>query len=227
MKFSSFKKALLPFVGVMCLASCEQSIYGTYSFQLGSNKGTHFGIYLTLSDEHPEGSEDNKYKLLIETSGLNGAGFSDNDEDEVSMYAKTLDQAFSKNEASQDNDEPIEIDGTYTISDYNDKKKLNLTIDILYDIQIPPSLVDKLLVAYVSDGRVDLKIPVGMDDLMYQLYWYGYDISPDADSHPEPVAHPIDTHPTPEEIQAIRDGDGTLTYPDFRDFWQLTMSLSK
>ena len=51
---------LLLAISSLLTACSQKSIAGTYGFQLGKEKGTHFGIYLNLSDkkfkdeEHPE-----------------------------------------------------------------------------------------------------------------------------------------------------------------------------
>ncbi|MCQ2742666.1 MAG: hypothetical protein MJ239_05145, partial [Bacilli bacterium] len=87
---------------------------------------------------------------------------------------------------------------------------------------------------------INVCIPVSLNDLAFQLYWYGYriDIQNIFESEvpveelPQDQHHQIGTHPNTEDIKAIREteiakGLSVNMFEEYRDYHTLTMGLRK
>ena len=93
---------------------------------------------------------------------------------------------------------------------------------------ITPEQTAKFVYTTISRTTITFNLPVSMDDLKYQLYWYGLDLTNlDAEGL---VEHEVGTHPTAEEVKYINE---TLDYPGthdgntFRDYHTLSLALTK
>ena len=107
---------------------------------------------------------------------------------------------------------------------------------------IPSEFIDDILIATYSASSISITVPVSLTDLMYQLYWYGFDLLSMEEEQPL-VHHQHGTHPTKEDIDKINetynagliphfDLDAFIKYKavktvEYRDFNQMTMTLVK
>ena len=92
---------------------------------------------------------------------------------------------------------------------------------------ITPQQTAKFVYSTISKTTLVFNIPVSMDDLFYQLYWYGLDLN---DIEAEITAHPAGSHPTAEDIRYINEElHYSETHDDktFRDYHTLSLSLTK
>ena len=100
----------------------------------------------------------------------------------------------------------------------------NLPEDIF---DITPEDTAKFVYSTISKTTIAFNIPVSLDDLAFQLYWYGLDLY-NLESNPE--AHAIGSHPITDDINHINND---LHYADthdgksFRDYHTLSLTLTK
>lgn len=221
------KKRFLPLTLLFpLLTACGATDYtGKYIFQLGKDKETHIGIYLELTNtlfDEAKPEKGNKYTLKIDMT---------TSEDTSSSVIALL------------ND--FEMEGYYAVkpdSQIDGDTVLSIGIEFLGEFEIPSEITTYIFAATINEKQVNFIIPVSMDDLNYQLYWYGFDITyeriAEAEGKGETISpetfvnedkkHEIGSHPTKEEIDAINE-----TYPSehdgklFRDYHTLTMGLLK
>lgn len=220
-------KKLIVFSGLWpLLVSCSgNSYYGEYSFQMGKTKDTHIAVSLELTKER-----------YINTEGVDsGEKFS------LSFDMKTSDVEDGFASILK---EITPITGYYSIDNkvkIDGASRLNIGINILGEYDIPKDITDAIFIANISSSAVTFYLPVSMEDLRYQLYWYGWDLSgeniaaaiQDDTDIEDPIAspdgpHSLDVHPTKEEIDAINEHykdshDGEL----FRDFHVLKLGLTR
>ena len=230
------KKLILLTPMLISLAACnggETSYAGTYSFQLGSDSGTHAGIHLTLTDEVVPDMEieAKKFSIQFDVSGGAGAGIlgslghiddilkAINSGEKIDIddleetYTDVKDTAIDiiKDETE---DKPITIDGYYYTKEVEKETRLMMGISLdAYDIDISDEIVEKVMFATITTEQVNVVIPVSIKDFLYQLYWYGYRVA-GIDSLLEPVSLPnenpfmhyneVGTHPTAEDVEEIQ-----------------------
>lgn len=229
------KKIILLTPMLISLAACnegETSYAGTYSFQLGSDTGTHAGIHLKLTDEAVPDMEfaAKKFSIEFDVSGGKGAGILGslgnineilkalNSDEKVDLDDLEKIYEGAKDTASDiinDNDEePIVINGYYYT--LPEEKETRLMMGISFDdfgINIDDNLVEKVMYATITSDVVNVVIPVSIKDFLYQLYWYGYRVA-GIDSLFEPVYLPdenpfmhensIGSHPTEKDVEEIQ-----------------------
>lgn len=221
-----FPKILIAAPLLFSLIGCgsNQGYAGKYSFQLGTNEGTHAAISITLEDNPYENADEDikqynpkTFKLHIDINGVVIGGDSSNTSENSSSEAIS-----SEEELLIEN--PFTDFSWMTGYYYTDGKQektgelLHLGIDILDQYTISPRLTEKIIYATVNSSEINVVIPVSFNDLFYQLYWYGYRIASlidviepvnvleeNPDFAPFFVGNDIGTHPTPEAIQAIKD----------------------
>ena len=254
------KHRILPilFVSMMSLLTTGcggDSIAGTYSFQMGKETGTHFGVYLDMTDnyitleEHPE--ETQKYKSCSFTFSL-GADKGEDKADSlialINEIAKLLGQEGQK----------ITLPAYYYMGDIqerNGEKEVMLGIDfdeikkIIFgeesEIPVPdlgPEVVEHIVFTTYIDSTINLYIPVGQVDVLYQLYWYGLDVNVDEYGlivlQDSPYGeHEAGSHPTADDVTKINETFkqdhekiGLLLDLDlstYRDYYTLQMGLVK
>ena len=250
------KKVLVPFiVAPMLLASCAQYSYvGKYSFMMGKQNDSHIGIILELTDQDYEKNPSlgKSFSLTLDSDIKKTTPDSKNlnrDPDSSSSESSS-----ESSEESSESSEETPIDGLFGGGDFSlsgyyaigtEKNKegyysLTLGASILDPeefpiIEIPEEIVGDIIIAEISKKNIKATIPVSINDLMYQLYWYGWDISIDTSESfvikiekSSGENHPHGTHPTSEDIERINK-----TFPDehmgfeFHDFDCLTMGLAK
>ncbi len=263
MKF--FKKLALLFAAVPFITSCGTgSIAGTYGFQLGKETGTHFGMYLNLTDDVfvPEAGDETQYEDGLKKFDFTlSVKMSSDDDESSSMIDSILDYI-------KDADGNAIIPGYYKLTDETNPKgerrvKLGLGFKYLADklvaavkdqtdkdvdtsdfnILNDSKIIQNLLCATYKDETVNVYIPVSLDDLYYQLYWYGTDVKIKLDLDAEEIEdiiqinivdttpHAFGTFPTKEEIAAINqtfeaDHEGCI-YTEYKLFHQIKLGLNK
>lgn len=252
-----FKTPALLLSTAALLTSCSNdSIAGTYGFQMGKANGTHFGLYLKLTDKYttiatqPEVKKKYKkcefsfsFKLGEDTEGL---------ESIITMIASLLGEKGDK----------IKVPGYYYKGSYIKKEEateLKLGVDFSFfkdifdeldiaDIDFPvlsPEKIEKIIYTTYSSNKVTLNVPVSEADVIYQLYWYGIDFSYSKEEGvkivdlPAEQCHKPGTHPSATDVTYINE---TLKYYDnhqafieefgfkissYRDYYTLAMGLVK
>ena len=282
MKF--FKKLFLLVPLLFAVASCSgpKSPAGTYSFQLGSDKGTHAGIHLLLTEDavEVEDQEDAKRFELTFDLGASASGgifgvvthldklieFVNNhtEADIPSSIEDLIKRVTDGEEPSEDPESEFKLTGYYYIA--NDvtnaegrkENRLMMGFDIPFfsGVNIPADIVEMVMYAVYTEDNINIIIPVSLEDLLFQLYWYGYridDLRAPVDLHEEnPLLkhNPIGSHPIEDDEQNIHnvkdiqdyqknrerlhdegklDDYGTLEflYNSYHDYHTLTMGLAK
>ena len=247
------------------LTSCSTTIAGTYGFQLGKDKGTHFGIYLKLTDAkykntNPETEIDPRAKKCRYTFSVN-LGDNGDDTSELDNIIAALvetfadDGKFSINGYYYENGKPakdgtielkIGIDFTALIDKLIEESGEAIPEDAFPTID--PDTIEKIIYTTYKNAVVTINIPVSEADVLYQLYWYGLDITyTEADgikftdySETAPErCHAPGTHPTPEDVTTINE---TYNYKaehqefsekfdielgNYRDYYTLAMGLNR
>ena len=132
--------------------------------------------------------------------------------------------------------EGLEIDGYYTIVGVPERginqlrigfpmDKISEITGVTFDLE--PDVIEKIVYSEISEKSITLKIPVSIQDVIYQLYWYGFDILTFTEL-PLEDQHEANTHPTQEDIDRINQ-----TYPDnhggnkFRDYYTISLGLTR
>ena len=210
-----------------------------YSFQMGKEAGTHFGLFLNLKDELYDEENisevtNNGYKEFeLSFDFKNGKEMEDNpliqeflklfedDEGRTTIYGyyKLLEE---KNHAGERRIK-MGISFSYILEKIKESMGLEDDFDFskfdeLSDIEI----IQKLLYATHKDNNVNFYLPVSVQDAVYQLYWYGVDIQMyyTDPSDPETFvfnvadveAHEYGTFPKDEEVTTINE-----TYPTYHN----------
>lgn len=173
-------KRILPLLAVSFMAvSCQKQTYaGTYGFSMGKEKGTHFGIYMILTDDEVKDSSEEvlgkKFTLKADFK-MDGTA----QKDDESLVMKMLSEIG-------------EVPGYYEIGDKYDEDNLRLNIgvniaeldffkeiigNIEEDFIIPNDFIEKVMFATINSTAVTLNLPVSISDFFFQVYWYGYEIN--------------------------------------------------
>ena len=191
------KKSLLLLASLLSLTSCgEKQIDGVYSFQLGKDGGTHFGVYLNLTNEiFKEGKTGKKFELSFDADLKSMESMGSHSLIDIEKI-KQLFPEFVK-------DDKLIIDGYYLLSGRLNRLQeeilaFGLDLDKIYDAVaraykeetgddfpiskedfleiIKDDLVEDIIYASYKTETVNLYVPVSLEDAYLQLYWYGYDI---------------------------------------------------
>lgn len=274
MKF--FKKIFLVIPMLFSLASCsgEKSAVGTYSFQLGSNTGTHAGIHLLLTDDAVEATGRDDAKRFTLNFDL-GAGANSGifgivthlhdiidyiDTHSVEEIPDSIDDIIDiiSKKTEGEPEASTEVNGYYYFKQGKnalgkDETRLMLGFDIdnipFFEgesIDIPPEIVEMILYATYDNDTVNIIVPVSIEDLLFQIYWYGYRIDglrAPVHLHDENkyiVDHEVGTHPTADDVTTIQEyqkdretkhpddyGEFEFIYSNYHDYHTLTMGLAK
>lgn len=236
-------------VPAFCMMSCSSSKYlGTYSFQMGKDKGTHLAAVMTLTGEEVlNPASPNKEVLgnkFTFTADLQTGGDSSMANEIIDIIYQIL--------GGEGKDC---IEGYYRIGDpIKDKQRL-MRVGFVIDSEIiqaivelaktagyelpdgfslSPDFIENIFYSSIDTKSIYMTIPVSMNDLMFQIYWYGYDIYVDDTIHidhlPETQRHYLGSHPTTEEVAYINaDPTYKAHHPEttFKDYHTLTVSLLK
>ena len=225
---------------LFALTSCGKNSYvGTYKFQLGKEKGTHFAITLVMTDEEDVKNDivrGKKFTFSVSSNGVNEESVEGNTDDEISDITNNLLSNAS-------------VTGYYNLEERNvpygrqseDKTyvrigitgfeagDLNFSEKDIESFELTPEIVEQVIYIEINEKVANVVVPVSVQDLMFQFYWYGYDFNMNEQAlGEETTQHQIGTHPTQEDIDEINK-----TYPDkhngkkFRDFHTMVMGLSR
>ena len=226
----SYKIFPLIFIVPLLLTACNKKPYyvGDYVFQMGKNKDTHMGVTLKLTDNY----------------------FDENNHDKGYAFELDIDMASSSNDSGGfmtmlESVNPIK--GFYLVNEdikIYDETKLFLGVGAEYfadyitspeELENIEKLIDSIFVANVNKTTVNLYLPVSMDDLFLQLYWYGYDLTGTSSGSGEESTidspdgtHPVGNHPTEEDIAKVNEHyPATHGGKSFRDYHVLKLGLTK
>lgn len=249
------KKLLILGSMLPLITSCgKNSIAGTYAFQMGKEKGTHFGLFMNLSDD-PYTEQDGLTGYKQMTFSFN-VSFPEGDSEQTQDEMKSILDFF------KDEDGNFSLNGYYKLGDERNKageQRLIIGFYFFYMLEkfeevyesteeeLPEStktalnilnnsdLIQSIMYAtYTSDG-VNAYIPVSLEDVYYQLYWYGYDIQIDAETTDiklvEVYQHDFGTNPTKDDVAEINktfeaDHKGMM-FTTYRAFNDLKLTLLK
>lgn len=233
-----FRKLLVLLLFPLVMFSCgADKYYGYYMFQLGEEKGEHFGFHITLTKKksHDEGAKEDskefKFGMKATESFLPPEPEipEEADPEEYVEFLKELFLYVVVSYLNTENDGPG-ITGYYNIGkkDIGDKGRtldLNVVLPIDPEDSIPnlENALKKLLISYVDGKNVTAVLPVSLDDVFYQLAWHGYFFSVDltGEGEIEDAIRIVDlTHPYPVDHPEIyvelpgKQGEGRLdTHP--------------
>lgn len=256
----------------LALTGCgTQSHHGTYQFQMGKSQGSHIGIYMNLTKEMIEVETDTDKKeemekFVVKLSIPDSAEKAAEDQSLVGgilTYFKQdgLQGGYKIIHDDKDNVDHLLLYPIIDISELLNDIELLAPSDSSSNSEssssgessssqetapfvIPSKIVDNIMIATYSKDSISVTVPVSLTDLMFQLYWYGFDIFDILEEYPI-TEHEHGTHPTPEDVIEINKTynseerlvkhcnlDVLVKYQvtkqvDFRDFNQLTMSLKK
>lgn len=250
------KVPVLLFTTALLLSACNNnSIAGKYGFQMGKEKGTHFGLFMELTDDYitleTQPEETNKYKRA-EFSFTIKMG-EDDDSESISNILKTLSELLN-----QDGD-VVKIPAYYYKGNKIPKTEnielkvgidFNFIKDIVDDVDtsavfpvLQPETIEKLIYTTYGKNQITMYVPVGQEDALFQLYWYGVDVYKDGEGNiviaTDLPAHEPGTHPTAADIEAINKDNaygaahewlGPIIGADlssYRDYYTLAMGLIK
>jgi len=258
----------------LSLASCgTKTHHGTYQFQMGKNTDSHIGIYMDLTADKIDVSTDEgkketmeKFNVRLSVPEVGGEGdaslmggiltyFKDgisggykiehveeSDDDRLRLFplidiAELISEIQEGEAAEEDSSSQEPASSQAESSSAEGSSSLEPYV-------IPSKYVDDILISKYSKSSISVTAPVSLTDLMFQLYWYGFDLFDIMAENPLPQ-HPHGSHPTKEDIAKINetfnsddkmikhyDLDALIKYQtlkvvDYRDFNQLTMSLAK
>ena len=234
------------------LGACSKnSIAGKYGFQMGKEKGTHFGLFLELTDNYvtleSEPEVTNKYKACTFSFTVKEG----EDSSQSISNLLTLAQGF----LGQDG-EILTLPAYYYLGNKiknSDQTELKLGVDfneiqkaiddtdtsIVFPV-LDPDTIEMIIYTTYGGGVITMNIPVAEEDAIFQLYWYGFDIYMDEEGihiNKDLVGHEPGTHPTADDVAEINKtyGDthkelGDLIGVDlssYRDYYTLAMGLIK
>ena len=185
------KFGIMSVLPVFLLSSCGSfNPYGTYEFRLGKTDGSHLEVSATLLNEDYEKVEGMKKMFLTADLGEDFSiskimeqygeeypilePFIDSilekigQIDQIEMYYKILDDIKNEKYGNR-----LAIG-----SDFLEKliKEIIPDIESLFPegtFDLSPETLQNFFVAYINDKNLTFQIPVSMDDIKYQLTWYG------------------------------------------------------
>lgn len=224
-----FKKSALFISLVPLLVSCgTNSIAGRYGFQMGKEKGTHFGLFVTLTDKYTtiesEPEKTNFYKLCELSGTISSSDGSSAMANIVTIIGTILGQEgdmftvpayyYKSGKVTKTGEEEIKIGIDFSfIKNIFDTSETEEPSDITFP-ELKPEMIEKLIYTTYNGNVLTLNIPVSQNDILYQLYWYGIDLAYNEEqglytTESSYGVHEIGTHPTAEDVTKINE-----TYKD-------------
>lgn len=180
------KKLLLLLLFPLTLLSCANNrIYGMYSFQMGSDKSTHFGVIVNLLNEDVSIPDEETGELTVKGKKFEfGMKFSediipDPDDPDASLEQIFLYYFITLFNVEADPDAGLR--GYFNVGEkFVEEKGRRLLMTPVIDpeegeqpIDLPIEILEYFIVAYINKNKVDMVLPVSIDDIRYQLCWYG------------------------------------------------------
>ena len=172
-------KKLLALLPVICMASCNATTdpYGRYYFLMGKvgegESHIEADMYLTkdkFTAKNKEGTVvefGEEFKLTASFS-MASMAFGD---DIAQILENGLDGYFELSNASTKLGQRVKI-GTYISQEH-----FPFIPDWLapfVHVNLDPEIVQYVLCGYINNTTLTVQIPVSLEDLKYQLCWYGY-----------------------------------------------------
>lgn len=162
----------------LALISCgANKVYGHYAFQMGSDKGTHFGVYVNLLNEDVYGPKEPLVDPTIVYKGKKfnlGMNFSDDimppDPTEESTIEEIVFWFFLQ--AMDSGLSGYFNVGNEKFGDLGQRLYLTLSEEDL-PLELPEELASMFIVAFIDKNIVKIIMPVSLNDMVYQLCWYG------------------------------------------------------
>ena len=257
------RKALLvtTVLASLALASCgEKSYHGTYQFQMGKQSESHIGIYMDLTGDSIQ-VEINEEKVTMEKFTLKfSAPTSEASKEGVGAFISSFENGlyggYKIEYDAEKNENHLTLAPVININDILEQvtseeegsSSSEESSSTSEEFTIPSDFIDDILIATYDNDTINVTVPVSLNDLMFQLYWYGFDLFDPLGEY-EVEAHKHGTHPTKEDVEEINktynaeerlfkhlDLDAFVKYKsalipvpvvEYRDFNQLTMSLKK
>lgn len=185
------------FVLPLFLLGCSNNSqpYGKYSFIMGSPKGSHFGIYLNLTNEKAVKPSPETSETSSSTSELSTSTSDDNRDsspivsdyykftfkyENVTIYTTSTSESSAPTSQTSSTSEPDigeliqDISGGYYIKADN---TLSIDIYIWNQIVLPSDLLDDFLIITLSNdySSVNINIPVSINDAfeIIEAKWEG------------------------------------------------------
>lgn len=253
-------------LGSLALSACSGSgkYYGAYTFQMGKKNGAHMGITMNLTSEKITVEVDEEQKTfekfditlslpdnpeftegggisssLLSILGDSVSGGYEIEEETEGIHNKfNLYPVIDISEIAEGGDEE---EGEEESSSSSSESTESTESSSLQPLVIDSRFVDDIMIATYGGKSISVTVPVSLTDLMFQLYWYGFDLFDPIGE--QPVAHDHGTHPTKEDVAKINetynkgliphyDLDALVKYGvmkeiNYRDFYTLTMGLAK
>ena len=256
MRFLKKTPVLLMAVPLLLTSCSNGSIAGTYGFQMGKESGTHFGIYVKLTDKKyttsdPAVTVSDKAKQCDFSFSIKFGDDTEIISSIITIIAKALGQEGNKITVPgyYYRGKTIDNEGGFELKvgvDTDFFKKIFDGIDLPQDLDFPvldPETIEKVMYTTYSTNIVTMNVPVSEVDVIYQLYWYGIDFSYSEEEGikivhlPAEQVHEAGTHPTAEQVAVINETYGTnhqafvekfqLNISTYRDFYTLALDLVK
>ena len=243
------KKILsLLFLTPLVISCNNNSMAGTYKFQMGKEKGTHFGLFLELKDNPYTAYEDVKDCKELELSF--DASFATEELGSILDLLKNEEGKFAldgyyrlEKEKTKAGEQRMVfgLSFMYIFKTFEDFYKESMGDDLTEEQKNNINLLDNInliqsiVYATYMTGEVNIYVPVSIPDVYYQLYWYGYDVQVDETSYAinlvETPKHEVGTEPTKEEVEQINktfaDTHAGKIYTSYRAFHDLKLTLIK
>ena len=227
----------------LLLTSCSTTIAGTYGFQLGKDKGTHFGIFITLTDtkyknNNPEAEIDPRAKKCKYKFSFNLGNSDDSEAGSVlSGLAEILGEEATFSGYYYENGKPAK-DGTTELKigvdfsfikdlfDGDDESESPINPDDFPVID--PDAIERIVYTTYKNAVVTLNIPVSEVDLIYQLYWYGIDFTYSESEGLEFIdsaygEHAAGTHPEQKDVEAINALGYEEAHREFAEKFEISL----
>ena len=238
----------LPLLLISCGGSAREQLY---SFQMGKQSGAHMIASMTLRQEDyiadkqvlgkkmtfyieaKMGKPSSQASTLFSEDSLSSEAISS-----ASEGTSTVSSSASSNPDFEDLimevlSEGLTVHGWYsikeTLADGRQRMPIGFDIGSVFPeagetYNLGPDVIEKLIFCETDGKTIYLSIPVSMNDVFFQLYWYGMDII----NFEETTEHEINTHPTEADIAEINK-----TFPAthggtvYRDFHCISLGLKK
>ena len=232
----------------MTLTACNDgpNYYGDYSFQMGKKNQAHMGITMELLKDTINIEADGKmqtfekFNIMMELPSDEG----ENDVGILNMFDNGLSGGYKIDFGSGDKDPKISLYPVIDLSEGGESEGDSSSSESSSSQEqfvIDSKFIDDIMTATYDGKVINVTVPVSLNDLMFQLYWYGFDIfDPFNENIPQ---HEHNDHPSEDDVRKINetynsgliphyDLDALFKYEtmkqiEYRDYHTLTMGLSK
>lgn len=239
----------LPLLLISCGGGASEQLY---SFQMGKQSGAHMTASMTLRQEEyiadkqvlgkkmtffieaKMGKSSSQAATLFSEDSLTSEAISSASQGTSTVSSSEASSGFDFDDLIMDMlSEGITVHGWYsiqeTLKDGRQRMPIGFDIGSVFPeagktVNLGPEVIEKLIFCETDGKAVYLSIPVSLNDVFFQLYWYGMDLL----NFEETTEHEVNTHPTADDIAEINK-----TYPAthggtlYRDFHCISLGLKK